>query len=90
MQTLVPSQSKQHVHTHTEVITILISITIDWMYQAVVCEDRNSLMLGQPGGAALKFSHSTSAARGSPVWIPGADVAPLGKPCCGKIGRAHV
>ena len=39
---------------------------------------------GWPGGAAVKFACSTSAARGLPVWIPGADMAPHGKPCCGR------
>ena len=39
---------------------------------------------GWPGGAAVKFAHSTSAAQGSPVQILGADMAPLGKPCCGR------
>ena len=39
---------------------------------------------GQPGGAVVKCAHSASAARGSLVWIPGADVVPLGKPCCGR------
>ena len=29
---------------------------------------------GQPGGAAVKFAHSTSEAQGSPVWIQGADL----------------
>ena len=29
---------------------------------------------GQPGGAAVKFTHSGSVAQGSPVWIPGVDL----------------
>ena len=32
----------------------------------------------------VKFTHSTSAAWGSPVWISGEDMAPLIKPCCGR------
>ena len=32
---------------------------------------------GQPGGTAVKFALSTSVAQGSPVRIPGADLALL-------------
>ena len=39
---------------------------------------------GRPGGAVVKFTHSTSVARGSLFWIPGADMTPLGKPYCGR------
>ena len=38
---------------------------------------------GLPGGAAVKFTYSASAARSGSVQILGEDVAPLGKPCCG-------
>ena len=39
---------------------------------------------GWPGGTAVKFRRSALAAWGSPVWIPGADMALLIKPCCGR------
>ena len=40
--------------------------------------------MGGPGGTAVKFACSASATRGSLVWILGTDMAPLGKPCCGR------
>ena len=40
--------------------------------------------VGQPGGAAVKFTRSTSAAQGSLVQISGANMALRGKPCCGR------
>ena len=39
---------------------------------------------GWPGSRAVKFTRSASAARGLQVQIPGADMALLGKPCCGS------
>ena len=39
---------------------------------------------GQPGGAAVKCASSASLAQGSPLHILGVDVAPLGRPCCGR------
>ena len=33
----------------------------------------------------VKFTCSASEAQASQVWIPGTDVAPLVKPCCGSI-----
>ena len=43
---------------------------------------------GRPSGAAVKCTRSASAAQGSLVRIPGADMAPLGKPCC--RGASHI
>ena len=40
--------------------------------------------LGKPVGAAVKFAHSASGALGPLGLIPGADMALLGKPCCGR------
>ena len=36
------------------------------------------------GLVVVKFARSALVARGSPVQIPGVDMAPLVKPCCGR------
>ena len=32
----------------------------------------------------VKLTSSASAAGGSAVWVPGVDMALLGRPCCGR------
>ena len=41
-------------------------------------------MGAQLGGTAVKYTHSNSAAPGLLVWIPGADIALLSTPGCGR------
>ena len=45
---------------------------------------KQRLEAGQPGGEAVKCARSASVARGLLVRILGADMTPLGKPCCGR------
>ena len=40
--------------------------------------------MGWPGGAAVRRARSALAAQRSPFQIPGADMAPPCKPCCGR------
>ena len=60
------------------------------MYYRILGNDKNlkrkikSVYRGQPSGAAVKYARSTLVARGLPVWIPGAEMASFGKPCCGR------
>ena len=46
--------------------------------------NKNEYPRGWPGDAVVKCTHSTLVARGSLVQILGADMALLGKPCCGR------
>ena len=38
----------------------------------------------------VKFARSASAAQGSPVQIPGVDMAPLGMPRCGRCPTYNI
>ena len=44
----------------------------------------NKIYMHHPGGTVVKCACSALAAQGSLVQIPGADMALLGKPCCGR------
>ena len=48
------------------------------------CSQEMKTVGGWPSGAAVKFAHSTSAARGSLVLIPRVDLCAAYKPCCGR------
>ena len=48
------------------------------------CFKGNTFPWGRPGGAAVKCARSALAVWGSPVRIPGMDMAPLGKLCCDR------
>ena len=44
---------------------------------------------GRPGGEVVKLAHPALTARGSPVRIPGVDMAPLGKSHA-VVGVPHI
>ena len=46
--------------------------------------DLKNIFPGRPGGTGVNCACSTSVAWGSPVRIPGAYMAPLDTPCCGR------
>ena len=74
------------------VLTSLVRIIFSyWLYliktlAVIYCSQRHKMKesWGWPSGTAVKCTRSTSAARGSPLRILGADMAPLGMPCCGR------
>ena len=47
-------------------------------------QTKRTLFGGQPGGTAVKCACSALAAQGLLVQIPGVDMVPHGKPCCGR------
>ena len=65
-------------------ITILLPSVKKQHWTSVDTNIKKETARGWPGGAAVKFAHSASAAWSSPVQIPAADMASLGKPCCGR------
>ena len=56
----------------------------DLMYTTVSSSKSKGEMGGRHSGTAVKFALSALAAWGSPVRVPGVDMAPLIKPCCGR------
>ena len=52
------------------------------LWRRLKCEKRK--IGDQPSDAVVKFVLSALVAWGSPVWIPGVDMALLIKPCCGR------
>ena len=57
----------------------MLNIFLAWCKHPLL----KNLHTGWPGGTAVKYACSASAAQGSLVRILGADVALLVKPCCG-------
>ena len=55
--------------------------------QSIALQNKRDLGAGPVGGIALNFTCSTSMAWGSPLWIPGTDLARLIKPCCSLINK---
>ena len=68
----------------------LMPVPLIWLF-LVWLKDNSDLVFffkkslgGSLAGTAIKFTCSTSAAQGSQVRIPGADMAAVGMPCCGR------
>ena len=57
------------------------------VYDVARCSFRYTFKIksrGLPGGTVVKFARCALAAQGLPLQILGADMAPLGTPCCGR------
>ena len=68
----------------TYIFPALCKVSADLWKQHEVMQIKEACVGGRQGGAAVKFTRSASAAQGLPVQILGADMASLGRPCCGR------
>ena len=57
---------------------------VSCIQNSTVVSSRSITRGGWPSGAVVKFACSTSAAQGLLVRVLSVDMAPLGKPCCGR------
>ena len=55
-----------------------------YLYKEYYAAIKNYILVGLASGAVVECTRTASVAWGSPVEILGVDMAPLGKPCCGR------
>ena len=76
---------RAEVDTGSQILGTLLLAEVRSLLTRWMCGvSKSQVCRGPAGGALVKFAHSASAAQGLPVWIPGTDLAPLVKPCCGR------